>query len=454
MTGVRAFAPILGFALVAAAPPPLRAQAPPPRTPTPQAVEPRRITLAGAEDLARRNNPRISIERLNALASQQVFREVHAAVYPTLTAYLTAVAAHDGGRISAGGLSNPAIYDRAAGGVTVNQLITDFGRTSNLVESSKLRTEADDARATATIEEVVLAVDQSFYNALEAQALRAVAEQTVAERQQVADRIRALAESNLRSELDARFAEVDLAEARLLLVDADNSRLAALAALATVLGESDGPPIEVVEETAPLARPSPEVGPLVAEAMSRRPDIAALDFDVRAAERFRLAEEDLERPSIRAVGAAGGAPWRNDAISPWYGAIGVDVEIPVFNGFLFGARAKEAELRSEASRQRLLELRNEVVRDVKTAWLDAGAAWARLDVAAQLLEQSNAALELARSRYELGLSSIVELSQAQLQQTRAEIGNTEARYRYRVAESRLRYEVGGGTAPVATPAAP
>jgi outer membrane protein len=364
------------------------------------------------------------------------------------------VAAHDGGRISAGGLSNPAIYDRAAGGVTVNQLITDFGRTSNLVESSKLRTEADDARATATIEEVVLAVDQSFYNALEAQALRAVAEQTVAERQQVADRIRALAESNLRSELDARFAEVDLAEARLLLVDADNSRLAALAALATVLGESDGPPIEVVEETAPLARPSPEVGPLVAEAMSRRPDIAALDFDVRAAERFRLAEEDLERPSIRAVGAAGGAPWRNDAISPWYGAIGVNVEIPVFNGFLFGARAKEAELRSEASRQRLLELRNEVVRDVKTAWLDAGAAWARLDVAAQLLEQSNAALELARSRYELGLSSIVELSQAQLQQTRAEIGNTEARYRYRVAESRLRYEVGGGTAPVATPAAP
>jgi outer membrane protein len=188
--------------------------------------------------------------------------------------------------------------------------------------------------------------------------------------------------------------------------------------------------------------------------MSRRPDIAAHDFEVRAAERFRLAEEDLERPSIRAVGAAGGAPWRNDAISPWYGAIGVNVEIPVFNGFLFGARAKEAELRSEASRQRLLELRNEVVRDVKTAWLDAGAAWARLDVAAQLLEQSNAALELARSRYELGLSSIVELSQAQLQQTRAEIGNTEARYRYRVAESRLRYEVGGGTAPVATPAAP
>jgi outer membrane protein len=182
--------------------------------------------------------------------------------------------------------------------------------------------------------------------------------------------------------------------------------------------------------------------------MSRRPDLAALEFDARAAERLQLAERDLSLPSIRALGAAGGAPWRNAAISPWYGAIGVNVEIPVFNGFLFGARAKEAEYRAQASRQRLLEQKNEVVRDVKTAWLDAGAAYARLDVARQLLESSNAALDLARSRYDLGLSSIVELSQAQLQQTRAEIGSAEAQYRYRVAAARLRYQVGGA---VATP---
>jgi len=451
MSGVRAVARAAALILASA---PLLAQAPPPNAAAPPTPEPRRLTLARAEDLARRNNPRISISRLNALASQQVFREVHSAVYPTLTAYLTAVAAHEGGRISAGALSNPAIYDRAAGGVALNQLITDFGRTSNLVASSKLRTEADDERATATIEEIVLAVDQSFYNALEAQALGTVAAGTVAERQQVADRVHALAESKLRSELDARFADVDLAEAKLLLLDADNSRQAALAALATVIGEPEGPPIEVVEETAELAKPAPEVGPLVAEAMSRRPDIAALDFDVRAAERFRLAEKDLRLPSIHALGAAGGAPWRNDAISPWYGAIGVNVEIPVFNGFLYDARAKEAEYRAEASRKRLLELQNEVVRDVKTAWLDAGAAWARLDVAAQLLAQANAALDLARSRYELGLSSIVELSQAQLAQTRAEIGNTEARYRYRVAEARLRYEVGGAASGLPPPASP
>jgi outer membrane protein len=417
----------------------------PDTAPAPPAA--RRLTLAEAEDLARRNNPRIALSRLNALASQQVAREVNAALYPTLYAYLTAVAAHEGGRISAGAISNPAIYDRAAGGVTVNQLITDFGRTSNLLAGARLHGEADDQRALATLDEILLGVDQAFYNALEAAALQRVAQQTVEARQQVADRIHALAGSKLRSELDARFADVDLAEARLLLLDADNSRQAALAALATILGEGDGPPIEVVEESAPLEKPAPDVGVLLAAAVARRPDLAALEFDARAAERLQLAERDLSLPSIRALGAAGGAPWRNEAISPWYGAIGVNVEIPVFNGFLFGARAKEAEYRAQASRQRLLEQKNEVVRDVKTSWLDANAAYARLDVARQLLDQSNAALELARSRYDLGLSSIVELSQAQLQQTRAEIGNAEAQYRYRVAQARLEYQVGGTGAP-------
>ena len=325
----------------------------------------------------------------------------------------------------------------------MNQLITDFGRTSNLLASAKLHGEADDQRALATLEEILLGVDQAFYNALEAQALLRVARQTVEARQQVADRIHALADSKLRSELDARFADVDLAEARLLLLDADNSRQAALAALATILGEGDGPPIDVVEESASLEKPAEDVGVLLAAAVARRPDLAALEFDARASERLQLAERDLSLPSIRALGAAGGAPWRNEAISPWYGAIGVNVEIPVFNGFLFGAREKEAEYRAQASRQRLLEQKNEVVRDVKTAWLDANAAYARLDVARQLLDQANGALELARSRYDLGLSSIVELSQAQLQQTRAEIGDAEAQYRYRVAQARLQYQIGG-----------
>jgi len=431
-----------GFLLALATPPP---PAPSP-TPVPTAAPPpgaARLTLADAEAIARQNNPAITVARLNALASQQVSRETRAAYYPTLDAYLTGVAAHEGGRISAGSITNPAIYSRAAGGVAVNQLITDFGRTSNLVASSTLHAEADDARSMATAADILLAVDRSFYGALGTQALLRVAEQTVAARRSVAEQVGALAQSKLRSELDASFAEVDLAEANLLLVDAQNNQKAALAGLSAILGYPNQRDFDLVDDERPLQAPPPDVELLIAEGLSRRPEVAALQLDTQSLERFHLAEQDLMLPSVRALGTAGGAPWRNDAITPWYGAIGVNVAIPIFNGFLFQSQAAEAGLRAEAEKQRLIDLRNAIARDIRTAWLDANAAYERVGVAQQLLTQANRALDLARSRYDLGLSSIVELSQAQLQQTRAELGEADARYRFKTASAALQYELGG-----------
>ncbi|HYX21918.1 MAG TPA: TolC family protein, partial [Thermoanaerobaculia bacterium] len=321
--------------------------------------------------------------------------------------------------------------------------ITDFGRTSNLVASSTLHAEADDARSMATTADILLAVDRSFYAALGTQALLRVAEQTVAARKSVAEKVAALAQSKLRSELDASFAAVDLAEANLLLVDAQNNEKAALAGLSAILGYPNQRDFDLADDTAPLQAPPADVELLIAEGLSRRPEIAALDLDTRSLEKFHFAEKDLMLPSIRALGTAGGAPWRNDAITPTYGAIGINVAIPIFNGFLFQARATEAGLRAEAEKARLVDLRNAVARDVRTAWLDAGAAYERVGVAQQLLAQANRALDLARSRYDLGLSSIVELSQAQLQQTRAELGEADARYRYRIASAALQYQLGG-----------
>ena len=66
-----------------------------------------------------------------------------------------------------------------------------------------------------------------------------------------------------------------------------------------------------------------------------------------------------------------------------------------------------------------------------------------MSVTRQLLDQSNQALDLAKTRYDLGLGSIVELSQAQLQQTQAEISNAQAGYDYRLALAVLRYQTIG-----------
>ena len=418
--------------------------APPPQTGASIPPGYQALSLSDAQALALKNNPQISVARLIALAQHQVTREVRSALWPTITGNITAADSNPDARITAGALNQPRVLPRAAGGTFISQLITDFGRTTNLASSAAFTERAEAQNALATKQQILLAVHQSFYGALQAQAVLRVAQETVKARQTVDNQVEALFRSQLKSELDASFARVNLAQAKLLLLDAENNANAAMANLSAVLGFPALQNFYLVETTEPAAPPPANVDQLIGEAMAQRPEIQSLNFQLQSAQKFRIAERDLMLPTIRALGAFGGAPVRDDLIlSPWYTAAGVNLELPIFNGFLYSARAREAGLRAEAARDRLRDIQDRISRDVRTSWLNASSAYDRLAVTRQLLEQANLALSLAQSRYNLGLGSIVELSQAQLQQTQAVITDTQAAYDYRLAVATLRFQTTG-----------
>jgi outer membrane protein len=125
-----------------------------------------------------------------------------------------------------------------------------------------------------------------------------------------------------------------------------------------------------------------------------------------------------------------------------YSAVGVNVTVPLTNGNLFAARRAEANFRASAQQQVLQDLENRVARDVQVSWLDAQTAFQRLDLTNQLLAQATDSLDLAQQRYDLGPSSIVELSQAQLNQTSAQIEQARARYDYQEQNAALRFQIG------------
>jgi len=425
--------------------PPLRAQMPSNPSaspaPAPTASVGRELTLAQAEALALKNNPQITIGKLSALAAHQYVREARSALLPNAYLSLTAVDSNPGSRLAAGALNNPILFPRAAAGATVGQLITDFGRSTNLLSSSQSLAKAEDQNAAATTAQIVLAVDQSFYNVLETKALVVVAQQTVDSRQLFVDKIKALTDAKLKSDLDLSFANVDLARGKLLLLEARNNYQASLAALSAILAYPDQQDFRLVEEQAPLGAPAPDVLPLIQQALQERPEILALQDQVQAAQKFGSAEHDLWRPTVSALGVVGEAPVRDNHIPNWYGAVGVNINIPIFNGFLFNARAKAADLQTEVDRQKLAGLRNNIARDVRTSWQDTARAYERLTVTEQLREQAGLALDLAQSRYNLGLGSIVEFSQAELQKTEADIADTDAKYQYRLTQIVLAYTI-------------
>lgn len=402
----------------------------------------RQLTLQEAEAIGLRNNPGITVGKLQALEARELVRETRSALLPQANLSVTGVTSNPGTRISAGSLTNPIVYPRAAAGASVSQLITDFGRTQNLVASSEFAARAADQNAAATKQQIVLAVDDAFYNTLDTKALLHVAEETVKERQLRVDQVQALTSSKLKSELDLSFVKVDLARAKLLLLDAQNNYDASLSTLSAILGYPDRQDFAAVEPAEQIAPPAPDAVPLIQHALEQRPEVQSLADEVSAATKFSKAEHDLWWPTVSALGVVGLAPVRDDHISNWYGAVGVNINIPVFNGFLFNARAKTADLDTEAKRKKLQDLEDNIARDVRIAWLDTAKAYERLSLTKQLREQADLALELAEARYKLGLGTIVEYSQAELAKTDAELQDTDARYRYFLSQIVLAYEMG------------
>jgi outer membrane protein len=402
------------------------------------------LTREQAEQMAIRQNPNISVGKLLALAQHQVVRQARSAELPLLTSNITAEDAEDGSRISAGYLTGSRVFTHAGAGGTLSQLITDFGRTHNLVLSQKLQESAQNANALATTEDIVLATDQAFYNALEAQALVQVAAQTVNTRQTTETQVSQMTKNKLKSTLDLSFADVDLSQGKLLQLDAQNNADSAMAALDAILGLDHQVQYKLLESNPNVQPPPTDAQPLIQLALQQRPDLQAITFSQQSAQKLARSQREQMLPTISALTTAGSVPIRPAAYynQNWWAAAGVNMNIPIFNGFLYSAQAKESTLRAEAESERARALRDQIVRDVRTAWLASNTAWQRVAVTAQLVSEANLALQLAQTRYKLGLSSIVELSQAQLQQTQAEIGNTNAQYQYRLSLATLNYETG------------
>src|SRR5438105_1048764 len=132
------------------------------------AQQPMHLTLADAQRLALQNHPRISAAKYTAAASANVPAQYRAAYEPVFYGSLTGVGANNGSRLAAGGLNNPVVYDRVGSGLSVSQIITDFGRTGNLVGMAKLRAQAQDQAAETTRAQILLETSRAYFALLRA----------------------------------------------------------------------------------------------------------------------------------------------------------------------------------------------------------------------------------------------------------------------------------------------
>jgi outer membrane protein len=400
------------------------------------------LTLKDAEAMALQNHPQIQAAQHEAFYAGQQITINRAPLYPQITGDLTGSQANSLARAGAGDLAASRLFDRFGQGVMVQQLITDSGRTPNLIASSRLQAQAADKDLQTTRYGVLLQVNRAYFNVLRAQGVAKVAAQTVAARQLLDDQVTELAKNGLRSQVDVSFADVNVSQAKLLLLGAQEGVEQAMAELGAALGSDQPANFQLADEPLP-AGPPDKADDLIAQAVANRPELASLKLARDAAYKFADAEKDLSRPTVNAAAVAGFLPLINSPGTPAeYESIAANVSIPLFNGHLFAARRAAAGERAMESDQKLRDQQERIFRDVRVAWAGAITAYQRIDVTAQFMRQAALALDLAKGRYDLQLASIVELTQAQLNVTEAEIENLSAKYDYQSQYSLLQYTIG------------
>jgi len=400
------------------------------------------LTMEDAKAEAMRNHPAYAAAQLRTLLAKEALKETQAAYFPTANGYVDAVdTAWDNTRILAGGLNNPSVYDRVGEGIAVSQLITDFGRTRNLSSGAKSEVRAAAQGAEASREIVLLNVEANYLAALQAQAVLEVARQTVSSRQLLLDRVTSLAKNQLKSDLDVSFAQVAFGQAELLLQKAEGDFDNAMASLGSALGRKDTEPVTLVDDHHLAAAPPP-LATLVSTALSQRPDLLNLRYQRDAALSVAAAAKDANYPTLAAVGVIGNSYAADTHLPDKYAAAGVQLSVPLFEGGAYMARQHEEEIRARVAADALREAEDNVVRDVRLALVAVQTAHKRLDTTRQLLKNATQAFELAQARYKVGSSSIVELSDAQLNQTYAAIGNANAEYDTQVQSAVLDYQTG------------
>lgn len=399
------------------------------------------LTIEEAEEIALRNHPRIAAAQAAEKSIREGVAQANAAMKPLLAFNTSGSLSEHGTLLGAGQLPPQGLYSRLGTGLAVSQTVFDGGRSRLLASAAQARAGAQSERANAVRLEIRLRAREAYYRALQAQRQLAAVRGNLELRRITLQQVSALARSNLRSTLDVSFAELNMAEAEVLLNRAENDVRASEVELDAALGLTSGRRYTLRDPAGEPAAPG-AADEMVTKALAQRPELAALRMQIQASRKQAQSEGRQLWPGVSLVGAGGYFPAHDKKIHPSYAAVGANITIPILTGGLFDSRRREAEFRAEAETQELRDLEVRIAREVRLAWVAVDNARRRLELTAKVVAQAERTLKLAQTRYDLGLASIVELGQAQLSRTAGEVDAAAARYEYLRALNTLDYQVG------------
>ncbi len=393
------------------------------------------LSLDRALALALTNHPSVTQARQNLLAASAAVRQARSAYWPSLDAsagYRTSTANTEADR------NGGNVNDAYSAALNLDVLLYDFGKTPAQVRQSyaRERVAAEDLRA--ALSDLVFAVRTAYLDLGRAQELLAVREEATRQFRLRLDQVRAFVEVGRRTRYDVTKSEVDLGNAQLALIDAQNTLTTARATLNRRLGLAEAPDYPVTEAALPPVTADP--GSLLALARQRHPGIRALKAqEAQASSAVDEAIADLY-PALRLQAdssLAGSAfPLVHNAAAALRATLGL------FSGWRRTARIDQAAAQLRAARAAVADREQQVALDLNLALSLQNTAQQRLTLTGLVLRQARENVELAAEQYRLGKASAVEVTDAQVTFFSARADDVKARFDCQTAIAQIRHAVG------------
>lgn len=401
------------------------------------------ITLSDAIDLALRTHPSGQQARANVDVAAARVEESRAPYLPQLTASAQ-YERTTGNPVTKPGYAsssqpaswNPS-YNAYAFTATASQLVYDFGQTSGRWRSSEASEASAISTERATQIQIVSNVRKAYFQARAQKDLVAVAAHALKNQDRHLDQINGLVAQGMRPEIDSVTAQTNVANARVQLIAAQNAYALACATLDQAIGVSvaagfqpaddDMPPLP--EENAPIEQ-------VLDIALRNRPELAAYEQQRKAQEQIIRSVVGGYGPSLYAQASISEQGIALDNLAPnwWVGGL---LSWQILQGGATSGQVREAKatLRSIQAQEDAFKLSVRI--DVEQSLLGVQAARATLEAAELALENARKQLQLAESRYAVGMGYVIELGDSQITHTQADAQVVNARYMLASARAAL-----------------
>jgi outer membrane protein len=397
------------------------------------------LNLERCIEIALKRQPAIIAAMSTANASQSKIGEAKANYYPQIDWTSSASRTSVGRRSSYGFETRSVIFNSYSTGVTLNQNIFDFGKTASQVKIQKLNYDSSLSDLENMSDQIILNVKQAYYGVLQAKRNRDVSADTVKQFQQHLDQAKAFYEVGTKPKFDVTKAEVDLSNAKLNLIKAENTLRIAVANLNNAMGVPDAPEYEV-EDNLLFKKYEITFDDAVSKAYQNRPDLKSIIVKKQAAESsIELAKKDYY-PVL--TGTAGYDYAGNTFPLQKGWNIGATFSFPVFNGFLTKYQVEEAKANLNVLKANEESLRQGVFLEVQQAYLNLKEAEDSIPTAELGVKQAEENFEIANGRYTAGVGNPIEVTDAEVLLLNAKLSYIQALYNYKVSQSSLEKAMG------------